>query len=485
MAVEPGTTASAHGRKLLPSIAAGSCIAAGVVADAQWLRGVSLRWAAPWLWGWTPPLVALLTAALLALALVVIAALRRCRPDPDCWPILLLFSATQLVGFSIANIEPVKITLLVLLAHWLAGALGNDRTVRLYRPHLLLWLPILMFSLASVVNGRVVSLVAQYSIAAKLLMFFFVANIVRTPKQLRFTVRLIVALGMSSAVIALLQEAIFYFLKLPLTLDVNAPKDWFKQTPLGWMIRATAFHPTAQNLNDFLLMALAMLLAGPFTVARRVGGTLLLGAGVFFTFTGNGLVVMVFLMLLAPIVRRPRLALHYLTTLMLIVLSAYQSGLLGWIYGKYLLPLSVKSAEDRIELLQMALEVIGRHPWVGMGLNNVGRVSPQPVHNAYLQMVTEIGVVAGCLLVLILLLVGVRLAIGVRWSRGTAERDSGKAVLLAFLSLTLHFSFEPFINSLVSWSLIGLAEATALILASPVRSDRGFRPSPHAAASTP
>jgi hypothetical protein len=32
------------------------------------------------------------------------------------------------------------------------------------------------------------------------------------------------------------------------------------------------------------------------------------------------------------------------------------------------------------------------------------------------------------------------------------------------MGLALHFMFEPFINSLVSWSIIGLAEAAALLL---------------------
>ena len=101
---------------------------------------------------------------------------------------------------------------------------------------------------------------------------------------------------------------------------------------------------------------------------------------------------------------------------------------------------------------------------MGIGLNNFGRLSPQPVHNAYMQLITEIGVIPGVLLVLILALIFVRLLIGLRSMPPGPLLQSGKAVLLALTGLALHFMFEPFINSLVSWSIIGFAEATALLL---------------------
>ena len=91
-------------------------------------------------------------------------------------------------------------------------------------------------------------------------------------------------------------------------------------------------------------------------------------------------------------------------------------------------------------------------------------MSPQPVHNADLQMMTEIGIVPGVLLCLILLLIFVRLLIGIGRTPPGPLQQAGKGVTLALVGLTVHFMFEPFINSLVSWSMIGLAEATALLL---------------------
>jgi O-antigen ligase len=442
----------------------GVLIGAAVVADALWARSLSLRIAAPWLRGETPPLLTLLLALALLIAVALATVCRGWLPPRQFALITLLFTATQLVGFSLANLEPLKISLLVVCACWLVDALSNNRTLRLYPPILMLWLVILAFAFASILNGLVGSLVAQYTIAAKFLMFFIVANLVRTPAQLLFTVRLLVALGVASAVLALAQEALFYFFNIPLSLEDNATKYWFKETPLGWMIRATAFHPTAQNLSHSLLLALALLVLGPFSMAMRLAGGLLIVLGVFFTFTGNGLVVMSLILLLVPIMHRPRWLLHYVGTVLLIVLLAYQTGALEWVYAHYLVPISGKSTEDRVGLLQLGVEVIERHPFIGIGLNNFGRLSPQPVHNAYLQLVTEIGILPGVLLLLVFGLIAARLLIGIAAIEPGPLKQAANGVLLAFIALSVHFLFEPFINSLVSWSVIGLAEATALLI---------------------
>lgn len=453
---------------LIP-VLVGGAIATALVADVWWVRGLSLRWLAPQLGGVAPPVVVLLAIALCVVALFFATLGRSWMPQPGLRLIFLLLVPTQLVGFSLANIEPLKICLLVTVGCWLVYSMAHNRGVRLYPPFLMMWLVILIFSTASIVNGLVTSMLSQYSILAKFLMFFIVANVIRTPHQLLYAVRLLVALGVMSAVVALVQEAIFYFLQVPLSLDDNASKYWFKETPLGWMIRATGFHPTSQNLSHFLLIACALLLVGPFSAAQRFWGGVVMAMGVFFTFSGNGLLVLAVVVFLVPVFRRPAISLHYLSVVLLSVLVAYETGLLELVYHKYLLPLSGKSTEDRIELLQLGFAVVAQHPLLGMGLNNFGRLSPQPVHNAYMQLITEIGVIPGVLLVVILALIYMRLLIGLRNMPSGPLLQSGKAVLLAFTGLVLHFMFEPFINSLVSWSIIGFAEATALLLYSPAQ----------------
>ena len=448
---------------LLPALI-GLLIAAALTVDSLWAHSLSLQWAAPLLRDITPPVLMILAAILLATVLLAVTIVRHRFPPREYWPITLLLVPTQLVGFSLGNLEPLKICLLLTTGIWLIDALGNNRTVRAYPPFLMMWLVILAFSFCSVMNGLVTSLLSQYSMVAKFLMFFMVANTIRTREHLLYAVRLAVALGIMSAALALMQEALFYFFKLAWSLDPNEGKYWFKETPLGWMIRATGFHPTAQNLSHYLLIALALLLLGPFPVRQRIAGGLLMIAAVFFTFSGNALLAAAFILFLAPIVYKPRLSLHYVCAVSLIVLIAYQTGLLEIVYQKYFVPISDKSTEDRVELLQMGLEVIGRHPLFGVGLNNFGRWSPQPVHNAYMQLITEIGLIPGALLLLMLATIAARLLTGLLVLPPGPLKQCVKGILLAFIGLCFHFMFEPFINSLVSWWIIGLAEAAALLV---------------------
>ncbi len=158
-------------------------VAAALMSDAFWGRGFSLRTAAPWLRGLAPPVFSLCAALLVLIGLGFVLLGKKLHPPKDCWLIALLFCATQLVGFSLANIEPLKISLLIVCICWLAEALSHNKTVRLYPPLLMLWLVILAFAFASIVNGLVTSLVAQYTIAAKFLMFFIVANLIRRCKK--------------------------------------------------------------------------------------------------------------------------------------------------------------------------------------------------------------------------------------------------------------------------------------------------------------
>ena len=111
---------------LVPALI-GALIAAGIAAEAWWARGMSLQWVAPWLRGEAPPLLSLLAAMALGILVAGATLLRGWLPAREHVPIVLLFVATQLVGFNLANIEPLKIALLIVCAAWLADALVNNR----------------------------------------------------------------------------------------------------------------------------------------------------------------------------------------------------------------------------------------------------------------------------------------------------------------------------------------------------------------------
>lgn len=450
--------------QLLILLAIGLAIAAAVVFDPTITRSLSRKLFGGWSTTGVPYVLSpLFITLMLILTILVLNGKKWFEKQYEIY-VLLIFIPTQFVGVNIANIEATKFGLLSVLYLWLLDSFANRRPVRLFMPNLLIWIGILCFAIASILNGLVGSIVSMYALLAKMLMFLLVVNVLRNYDLLQLALKTLVYLAIFSAVMALLQEAIFYFMGIPISFNDNASKEWYKGTPFGIFIRASAFHPTAQNLAHSLLLATTLILFGEYSLRFKTVAIALTSTAMFFTFSGNALIILVCVLALTPIIKAPNKLFHYLAITLLILLVCYEIGALNWIYQKFILPIAGKSSEDRVSLLQLGIDILLRHPFIGIGLHNFGRVSPQPVHNAYFQLATEIGVIAGLLLIALLLLIMIRLIMAGLQQTDPARKNTLKGVALGFGALTTHFMFEPFIDSMVSWSYIGLAEATAMVL---------------------
>lgn len=442
----------------------GMLIACAVVFDPPATRSLSRHLFGNGFAGMIPLLA---VPSLVLVATLLIAGIRnsqRLFARREAIYILLLFVPTQFIGFNVANIEPSKIGILIVLLLWSLDLLAERRALRFYSPLLVIWIGLLAFAFASTINGGVVSVVSLYSIFAKLLVFVLAVNVIRSWESLYFAIRLIPYLGLFTSVIAMLQEVIYYFYQIPLTLDDNASKFWFKDTPFGPMLRASAFHPTSENMAHFLLLAIALTWFGTFSRRFKFIAVSAMSGAIFLTFSGNALLMLLVLLVIGVFMRRPSYSLHYLSLIALAGAAMYFAGGFTWLDNHFFATIAGKSTQDRLSLLQLGIEVIERHPWIGMGLNNFGRVSPQPVHNAYFQLATEIGVGAAALLMALLLLIGLRLAMAQRQLRDPVQKNAATGVLLGLIVLAGHFLFEPFFTSPISWSYIGLAEAAAMVL---------------------
>lgn len=442
----------------------GLLLAAVVVFDPPTTRAFSRAVFGNSFAGLVPMLAAPSLLLLLSLLVAGMRNSQRLFARRETLYILLLFVPTQFIGFNIANIEPSKIGILIVFMLWSLDLLAERRALRFYPPLLMIWVGMLAFAFASTVNGGVISIVSLYSIFAKLLVFVLAVNVIRSWESLQFAMRLLVYLGLFTSLVALGQEALFYFYHLPLTLDDNAPKFWFKDTPFGPMLRASAFHPTSENMAHFLLLAIALTLFGTSSRRFKWLATFIMSSAIFLTFSGNAMLMLLVLLLLALFLHKPARSLHYLSVMALAGAALYYAGGFGWLNDHFVATIAGKSTQDRLSLLQLGIKIIERHPWIGMGLNNFGRVSPQPVHNAYFQLATEIGVGAAALLMLLLLVIGVRLAMAVQQLHSPVHKNAAKGVLLGLIVLAGHFLFEPFFTSPIAWSYIGLAEAAAMVL---------------------
>ncbi len=413
--------------RLLPALGAAAVAAVGLVA-----AGV---------WAWRKTLFAHRDRGLLAAFLVS-----------------LLFT-----GLNLDILDPTDVTVLALLYVWFLMLFAERRRLVLPLPYMLLVLGLAFFSLASIVNGLGLSLLKQHTLLSKLALFVVLINVLRTEKDLEFACRLVVRLGVAAALLALAQVLVFALTGVPITFD-DLPKFWFKQTALGPVLRASALFATPQNLAHFLAFATALNL---FLTPRRVwraAATFLMGAAVALTWSLGGWIVWTGVVAAWPLLARPRWALQYTVALGLgLAVASPAAGAAGLDY-RAIVAVAEDSGADRVTLLRAAVEMIHRHPFLGCGLANHGRLAIAPVHNAYLQLASEIGVPGGLIFAaLVALVIGGALAAAVRGGPGRAA-PLAKGLFLGVSALGAHFLTEPFANNVISWSFLGLAAAASLAL---------------------
>lgn len=375
--------------------------------------------------------------------------------------IVALFGSLALSGVNYGPLDATKVAILLVLFAWLTDMLIQRRPFRLSPIMVILLLGLAFFTLASVFNGRGSSLAALHTIFSKLLLFVLLVNVIRTRELLQTSSTLLIILGVLTGVAALAQEMIFYFFGYPLTFDDNGPNFWFKETMWGSMLRASAFHYTPQSMVHFLIVPLTLALFTSSSWPRLLTAVAIMGTAVVFSFSFGGLFVFCLLILLAPFFRHPHRTMHYTTALVAMALIAYQSGIVKWVQ-EHALSIGEKSGEDRMELLQLGFEAIQAHPWIGIGLNNFNRLSTLAVHNSYIQISSEIGLIGGLIFVLIVGSQLVRLFRLRTQARTDEDRALTNAFLLGGIGIAVHFFMEPFANSMVSWSYLALMEAVIL-----------------------
>jgi len=234
------------------------------------------------------------------------------------------------------------------------------------------------------------------------------------------------------------------------------------------MLRASSLNATAQHLSGFLLLALPFVL---FRITRDRGGRRwfwLLSEGVLLTgilltwnymaFFAVGVVLIVF-----PFLRWPRLAVQILIGAALLATLFYYTGVLEWLYEMSFGNASIaKGLSQRLTLLNLGFEKLYRNPWVGVGLQGFpffsGNFWHRPVHDAYIQAATELGVLGAIVFITMLATLATQLAFlaraGTRYSREVLL-----PALLAFLGLVLLMLGEPMLDHSNTWLFLGLVSA--------------------------
>jgi hypothetical protein len=386
--------------------------------------------------------------------------------------ILLLLAASQTNGFRLAVLDSLDVALIIVFLIWLATRLGGAG--KPVTSSFVVWVPLalIILNLPNVLHqpsGKF--LLGNISLIRCLLLTLVVLNLVVSDKALNFAIRALVAVAVASAVIGIVQFIASYFFGLHYTL-IDPPDSAFKPTPIGMVMRSSALCITAQHYSSFLTLAVPFALFALTDSRRRsrlpvAAGLLIIFLGILVSWNFGAILVTAAIVGLFPFLRWPRWPIQIGVAYALASGVAYFTGLIEVGYELTFGDSGVaKGVSQRGTLMKLGFEKLYRDPWIGEGMfgmaNFSGNFWGRPVHNAYVQAMTEVGMIGAWILIALLLVLTTQLLLAGARVTGQWGRHL-RGFLLAMLGLMILMMSEPMLDHSNTWLLLGLAEAALLI----------------------
>ncbi|WP_156790745.1 O-antigen ligase family protein [Rhodobacter ferrooxidans] len=411
-----------------------------------------------------------LTPILLVVALAGLALGRVSRRWP-AFPLsacIALLLAAQMNGLRSGPFDLFDLALAVVFLVWLATrALDTDRPI--FFPPLLVaaGMLVLIAILHLAIQNPVRWFIGTFGIVRAALVAFLMIDLVRDLATLNRALRAFLVLAVASAVVGIVQFMLAYLGIYVFTL-ISPPETAFKPTPIGYVMRASALCITAQHYSSFLVYALPI---GLWRLADRRRWRDLLAVGLILTgilvsWNFGAVIVAMVLTLVFPFLRWPHLSLHFALAIVAVMALAWFTGLWQVLYDLSFGDAGVaKGVSQRHTLFGLGLEKISRNPLVGTGPQGFaaydGNFWGRPVHNAFGQAATELGVAGAVVLgAAFFWLVG-RLASA---SLTDGARRAPAAILLLMVLAALQLAqSEPNLDHVNTWLVLGLGQALLLI----------------------
>ncbi len=437
-----------------------------------------------------PYLPTALLAGGLIMATALVLRMHDLWREKDRWAVVVAVVAAQFSGFALGKLDVLELATFALFGFWLIQAF-TERERPLQVSPLVFFIVALMFlAVLAFINHPL--LTSYAAIGFKFLLFFLIVDWLRRRAIVFTAARLLIWTGVFSAVVALMQFVAFIGWGVVWTFGApdGNPQSILKPTPFGMMVRAIAFFPNPAGLNDYLLFTLAVAAFAMTAAATRtarwgyLAAAVLMAAGIVVTWSAAALLGLGIMAVLFGYIYRPALAIHYSGVLVLGGIGAYLAGV-GEVVAALLEGFGGGvTGSVRMDLLQLGIASLQRDPLIGLGIQNFGSFSGNffptgpyvfkyPVHNAFMQMATELGILGG---LTFLGLVGF-LTFRLLSVLNRCEREETwifKGFLLGWSAIVLHMMTEPMAYEGTLWLIFGLIEGAALTVrraADPMRAE--------------
>lgn len=386
-----------------------------------------------------------------------------------CTPlaVALLMLSLHFLGFSEGPLNPSIFAILLVVGVWLLEFLGRDAALprSAFRTLAIVFFVCALLSTLGTHPSEVFFGLASF--LPKLLIAIVIAELLDDRNKVSFAVSAMLWSAGLVAVIALAQVGAYVLFQAVYSL---AELDYrFVDTPFGPLLRASGFSRTA---NQFVLpIGVACVISAYFVFAltgwkRRVLFMVLAlvtaGAVALSVVRGMWIATLAGLLLL-PFIAKPRLAPLWAGLVFVLSLIAVTSGFADRVIQS-IVSLAGSSITERFDLNIAGLQAMLHSPF-GTGISNFGSASPTferyPVHNAVIQVGSELGLPGFVVFVALLVWISWRLLHAMLAATDAEARARMGALLAGYVVLVIAIQMEPEGYSLFLWIYLGLAEAAA------------------------
>jgi len=408
----------------------------------------------------------LLVLGLSAMVLAAFYLLQKTRDFTTLF-LVLIFTSSQLNGIGFGPLDIFDISLLGLFMIWAARIAPNDTRVLILSPLFFAASALVIMTIAHLpVMSPVPWFIGLFGIVRVALIALLFVDLCRDPKALRLVVRVFVVIATISALIGITQFLLAYF-NIFVFSYIEPLLSAYKPTPLGFVMRASAFCSTAQHYSSFMVYALpfALLRASNTRRVRDVLAVFIILVGLFVSLNFGGVFAGALVVLLFPFARWPQLSIHLVLAGLAVLAISYFSGLLDLVYDLTLGDSGLaKGIDQRKTLFKLGLAQIEHSPIIGTGVRGFSDVDGnfwgRPVHNLFGQAATELGVFGALLFIGIFLVLAFEL---IRVVKTTSHETLFPQMMLIVLASAMLLGMtEPNLEQSNLWLMLALSQAVIL-----------------------
>ena len=311
-----------------------------------------------------------------------------------------------------------------------------------------------------------------------ILILFFFTNIIIKKNLLGFTLKWFVILTIISSVVAILQEIIYLYNG---TLLIGFVKDnllpfMIEYTSLGPFLRVPAFFGFYQPFIFYLTTSLLIIfnyIIYKKAISKRavlsiLFAFLIIFSAVLLTFSKDALLAITVGLTLSVFIRWPSKIIHFVTSILFILLIVTVSGFFHDIIEKLDSYISFGELSIRIQLAREGIENIFRHSWIGIGMTRSGIYTNNaygwPPHNTFIQAADELGILgffAFCSFIGYAFWRALRLNLMLKEHNESTGMCRG--LLIGYIAYVISMQFHPLLENKFLWIWIAFIEGAVLL----------------------